>query len=113
MKCVDCGGSFETGEAFEVRGEVLCVLCEARRSPVAVQPVKAPIVRDAANACRVSAMKAFFKAAQSDGMDTKNADGMRAALAGYLGRVVNSRRDLSAGEWREAAAGVECCLLAW
>jgi hypothetical protein len=116
MKCVDCGDNFGHGEASEVNGEWVCIVCETCRPKVEAAPVvvvAAPVKSDALNVCRVRAMKAFWKAAQADGMDTKDADGMRAALSGYLGRMVNSRRDLSAGEWREAAAGIEFCLLAW
>jgi hypothetical protein len=117
MKCVDCGDNFGHGEANDVKGEWLCIVCEVSRAKNEVEaaPVVAaqPANAGALNVCRVRAMKAFFRAAQADGMDTKDADGMRAALAGYLGRMVQSRRDLSAGEWREATAGIECCILAW
>lgn len=116
MKCVDCGGSFYQGEANEVNGEWVCIVCETCRPKVEAAPVvvaAAPLKRDALNICRVRAMRAFYRTAKADGMDTKDADGMRAALAGYLGRMVKSRRDLSAGEWRECAVGIEVCLLAW
>jgi hypothetical protein len=119
MKCDDCGMNCHAAEGIETPRGFFCWVCcpsllEAQ-PVVAAAPVVAasPVKRDALNECRVRAMKAFFKAAQADGMDTKDVDGMRAALAGYLGRMVKSRRDLSAGEWRECAAGIEVCLLAW
>lgn len=117
MKCQSCEMRCPEGEGDETTSGYFCWACMAGQSTAAapvVETVQAQLVkRDALNECRVRAMKAFFKAAQQDGMDVKNADGMRVALAGYLGRMVNSRCDLSAGEWREAAEGINCCLLAW
>lgn len=67
--------------------------------------------------CRVGAMRRFYAVAKADGLsvssDEQNEQRIRFALAVFLGRPVASRRDLSAGEWWEAAAGVECCILAW
>ncbi len=120
MKCDDCGMNCHTGEGIETPRGFFCWVCcpsliEAQPATVEAAPIveAQPANVDALNVCRVRAMKAFFKAAQADGMDTKAADGMRAALAGYLGRMVNSRRDLSAGEWAEATCGLEMGLLGW
>jgi hypothetical protein len=120
MKCYGCNERFGAGEYVEIGGVCYCWTCsigaievpaaEVEAKPVAVVEAREP---QAQRTCRVRAMKAFFKAAQADGMDTKDADGMRAALADYLGRMVNSRRDLSAGEWCEATEGINCLLLAW
>jgi hypothetical protein len=38
---------------------------------------------------------------------------MCGALAVFLGCVVSSRRDLSAGQWCEALAGLEFGLVKW
>lgn len=86
----------------------------AQIAPVAVEakPVQ-PVVRDAAHVCRVKAMRAAFKAAQSMGLDTSDACAMRGAIARYLGRVVSSRRDLSGGQWCEVVAGLEMGLVSW
>ncbi len=117
MKCNDCGMNCHEGEGIETpRGYFCWVCCPAlieEQPAIEAAPVVVPVNAQALNVCRVGAMRGFFKAAQADGRDTKNADGMRAALAGYLGRMVNSRRDLSAGEWSEATAGLEMGLLAW
>lgn len=78
---------------------------------VAVQP--APLEPQADRACRVRAMRAAFKAAQAAGLNTDDACAMRGAIARYLGRVVSSRRDLSAGQWAEVTAGLELGLIAW
>jgi hypothetical protein len=78
MKCDDCGMSCHTGEGIETpRGYFCWVSCPSlieAQSVVAAAPVVEvpPVKRDAFNECPVRAMKAFFKAAQADGMNTKD-----------------------------------------
>lgn len=76
--------------------------------PVATKPVRTPD-----DQARVDALKAFFKTAKASGLNTEKADEMRESLAKYLGCMVASRRDLSAGQWCEAIAGVEFGLIKW
>lgn len=76
-----------------------------------VEPV--PSKRDASHVCRVRAMRLAFKTAQAMGLDCGESWKMRGAIAKYLGRVVSSRRDLSAGQWAEVTAGIELGLIAW
>jgi hypothetical protein len=121
MKCFSCGERFGAGEYVEVGGVCYCWACSIGAievpsvevpATVEAKPVQ-PIEPQSVRACRVRAMREFFRAAKKDGLNTEDADGMRAALADYLGRMVNSRRDLSAGEWCEATEGINCLLLAW
>lgn len=118
-QCADCGRYFSEGEAWDVRGQWLCLACQVHRAmkSKAAQPAKpkaqTKTKRDAADECRVRAMRAFYAAAKRDGLDVNDAQRMKVALSQYLGCPVPSRRDLSAGQWREAAAGIEFCLLAW
>jgi hypothetical protein len=81
---------------------------QAALAKPAAKPVRTPV-----DECRVRALKAFFKTAKAAGLDTNNAEAMKQALAKYLGCVVSSRRDLSAGQWREAIAGLEFGLVSW
>lgn len=119
MKCDDCGMNCHTGEGIETPRGYFCWVCcpsliEAQPVTVEAAPVAAqPVKRDALNECRVKAMRAFYRVAKADGLDTANVEGMKAAFAQYLGRCIPSRRTMSAGEWRECAAGIEVCLLAW
>lgn len=52
-------------------------------------------------------------AAKRAGLDCKAAEAMTQALSKYLGVVIPSRANLSAGQWAEAVAAVELGLLAW
>ena len=74
--------------------------------PLEREPEVAPVETSAGRECRVRAMRAFFKLAKESGLDVEDAHRMRQALAYFLGQPVYSRRDLSAGQWREAEAGL-------
>jgi type VI protein secretion system component VasF len=82
------------------------------RAPEVTRTPKRP--RPEASTPRVRAMRRFWAASKSAGLDVGNAEGMKAALCKYLGLHPGfSRADLSAGAWAEATAGVEFGLLAW
>jgi len=70
-------------------------------------------IHDAADVERRTALKRFFREANAEGLDTSDARRMREALSVFLGRWVESRRQLSAGEWSEASAALFCGQLAW
>ncbi len=58
-------------------------------------------------------IRAFYGAAQSRKLDTKNDEAIRAALAGFVGRSLSSRADLQPLEWHDAAQAVRLGKLAW
>ena len=62
---------------------------------------------------RKDGMKRFFAAARREGLDMANAEGMRYALAEFLGVPVWSRKALSGGQWAECLAGLSLGLIAW
>jgi len=67
------------------------------------QPMQSRI-HDARDEERKSAMRAFFKTAQELGLVTSPcaAERMRRELSMFLGRWIESRRQISAGEWYNA-----------
>jgi hypothetical protein len=69
---------------------------------------------DAADEERKSAMRAFFRTAQAESLDTSpcSAERMRRELSIFLGRWIESRRQISAGEWYEAQTAL-MVNLAW
>jgi hypothetical protein len=68
---------------------------------------------DAADEERKSAMRAFFRTACGEGLDCKAAERMRREISYFLGRWVESRRNVTAAEWWELQTAVWCGLLAW
>jgi hypothetical protein len=58
-------------------------------------------------------IRAFYGAAQGRNLDTKNDEAIRAALARFVGRNIESRAELRAGEWNAAADAVRRGALAW
>jgi hypothetical protein len=58
-------------------------------------------------------IRAFYGAAQGRNLDTKNDEAIRAALGRFVGRNIESRAELRAGEWNDAAAAVRRGQLAW
>jgi hypothetical protein len=70
-------------------------------------------IHDAADEERKSAMRSFFRTACAEGLDCKAADRMRREISHFLGRWVESRRDIATGEWLELQTAAWCGLLAW
>jgi hypothetical protein len=68
---------------------------------------------DAADEERKSAMRGFFRMACAEGLDCKDAERMRREISHFLGRWVESRRDVRTGEWLELQTAAWCGLLAW
>jgi hypothetical protein len=60
-----------------------------------------------------SAIRRFYGCAQGAALDTKAEDAMRAALSAFLGRTINTRRELSAGDWLLAGDAVKFGRLVW
>ncbi len=58
-------------------------------------------------------IRAFYGAAQGRKLDTRDEDAMRDALARFVGRNIESRAELKAGEWNAAADAVRRGALAW
>jgi len=69
---------------------------------------------DAADEERKSAMRAFFRTAGAEGLDTSpcSAERMRREIAIWLGRPLASRRDVATGEWIELQTAL-LVSLAW
>ncbi len=127
MRCVECGGQFVFGEAFEdAAGQVVCLVCEGRRARIkrekaaqAVATVETAPVQQPQPARRrcphYAAIKEFFSVAREIGLDTsKDAQGRcRGAVGMMLGRRVESRSELSGAEWAFATNAVRMGRLFW
>lgn len=59
------------------------------------------------------AIRRFFGYARGAKLNTKNEDAIRDALAGFVGRTLETRADLSGIEWSQAAEAVRRGALAW
>jgi hypothetical protein len=57
--------------------------------------------------CAVKAIRYFFAVCKNAGIDTTNSDLMRGAFSTYFGRKINTRRDLTADMWLNAANAIE------
>ena len=60
-----------------------------------------------------AAIRFAFGIAKGAGLDTKADDAMRAAVGRYLGLVVASRSELTAGDWLAVGDGIRRGELAW
>jgi hypothetical protein len=60
-----------------------------------------------------TSIRRAFGLAKGAGLDTRDDEGMRAAISEYLGRAVASRSELSVGDWWLVAEGIERAELCW
>jgi hypothetical protein len=87
---------------------------EPTPEPIAhVAPVAAVAKPVQARCPHYKAIRAFFGCARGAMLDTRDEDAMRDALAAFVGPELETRADLSAGEWATTADAVRRGALVW
>ncbi len=135
--CLECATS---GICCEVRGE-RCTCCQTvapatiasrkfwesqadfrARAFEAVKAFEAALVASApvgeevpakARCPHYAVIKEFAGLARENGLSMKDADRARGAMGVYLGVKINSRADLTAGQWQNAITGLRAGVLFW
>jgi hypothetical protein len=82
-------------------------------SVVAIVPETKPAKLDKEPCQFYHAIRGFYAAAQSAGMNVKANARMRQALSCFLGREIISRKELAAQEWERATTAVSIGELIW
>lgn len=114
MECADDVEFFERNEGWHGAAKLAAVRAEleavraflAQLAPVAAKPAKVRCAwyRD---------IRRCYAVAREAGLDVKNSAAMREAFSRFLGREVESREALRAGDWCAVSEGIKTRRLAW
>jgi len=103
----------ETQEQFRARAFATVEAHNAALVASAPVAVEAPAVATKGRCVHYPIIREFAAIARENGLSMKDADRARGAMGVYLGVKINSRSDLTAGQWQNAISGLRAGVLFW